>query len=196
LQIDTSILKFGGVLGVEAQVKDVDSGKFIAVGRHTMMFISESMGTVKKFFADQGFGFITPGHCGGDVLVLRAIHGDGQDRAVFLVEGAAVTFDVEWDDWTGKYACSWCSGFQTGGAAQETVKGPLAVAADDPDEAGTDAGAGEVNAAPAAVPAAAPVAAWIPAPAIVSLPLLPTHRGGKAVRSPSSVSVGCLRGWR
>mmetsp|Transcript_70811 Transcript_70811/g.179257 ORF Transcript_70811/g.179257 Transcript_70811/m.179257 type:complete len:175 (-) Transcript_70811:77-601(-) len=42
LQIDTNILKIGGVLGVaEAYVKDVSTGKLIAVGRHTMMFIGE-----------------------------------------------------------------------------------------------------------------------------------------------------------
>mmetsp|Transcript_76103 Transcript_76103/g.191574 ORF Transcript_76103/g.191574 Transcript_76103/m.191574 type:complete len:174 (-) Transcript_76103:140-661(-) len=42
LQVDSSILKIGGVLGVaEAHVKDANSGKLIAVGRHTMMFIGE-----------------------------------------------------------------------------------------------------------------------------------------------------------
>mmetsp|Transcript_34587 Transcript_34587/g.99626 ORF Transcript_34587/g.99626 Transcript_34587/m.99626 type:complete len:173 (-) Transcript_34587:102-620(-) len=42
LTIDTSILKIGGVLGVAAAtVKDSDSGKLIAVARHTMMFIGE-----------------------------------------------------------------------------------------------------------------------------------------------------------
>mmetsp|Transcript_23317 Transcript_23317/g.51247 ORF Transcript_23317/g.51247 Transcript_23317/m.51247 type:complete len:173 (-) Transcript_23317:69-587(-) len=42
LSIDSKILKIGGVLGVaEANVKDVSTGKLIAVGRHTMMFIGE-----------------------------------------------------------------------------------------------------------------------------------------------------------
>eukprot|EP00419_Tripos_fusus_P003527 CAMPEP_0172672900 /NCGR_PEP_ID=MMETSP1074-20121228/11831_1 /TAXON_ID=2916 /ORGANISM="Ceratium fusus, Strain PA161109" /LENGTH=172 /DNA_ID=CAMNT_0013490147 /DNA_START=68 /DNA_END=586 /DNA_ORIENTATION=+ len=45
LHIDSTILKVGGVLGVaEAHVKDVKTGKLIAVGRHTMMYIGEDGG--------------------------------------------------------------------------------------------------------------------------------------------------------
>lgn len=51
LQIDTTILKIGGVLGVaEAQVTDIGSGKLIAVGRHNMMFIGED-GSALRFSA-------------------------------------------------------------------------------------------------------------------------------------------------
>mmetsp|Transcript_43652 Transcript_43652/g.135254 ORF Transcript_43652/g.135254 Transcript_43652/m.135254 type:complete len:174 (-) Transcript_43652:149-670(-) len=49
LQIDTSILKVGGVLGIaEASVKDIGTGKLIAVGRHTMMFIGDD-GSATEF---------------------------------------------------------------------------------------------------------------------------------------------------
>mmetsp|Transcript_45709 Transcript_45709/g.126856 ORF Transcript_45709/g.126856 Transcript_45709/m.126856 type:complete len:172 (+) Transcript_45709:123-638(+) len=42
LQIDTEILKIGAMLGVaEAKVSDVNTGKLLAVGRHTMMFVGE-----------------------------------------------------------------------------------------------------------------------------------------------------------
>jgi len=45
LQIESTILKVGGILGVaEAHVKDINSGKMVAVGRHTMMFIGEDGG--------------------------------------------------------------------------------------------------------------------------------------------------------
>lgn len=42
LQIDTSILKIGNVLGVaDATICDKKTGKVIAVARHTMMFVGE-----------------------------------------------------------------------------------------------------------------------------------------------------------
>ncbi|CAK0890139.1 unnamed protein product [Prorocentrum cordatum] len=42
IQIDSTVLKIGGVLGVaEARVKDVSTDKVIAVGRHTLMFVGE-----------------------------------------------------------------------------------------------------------------------------------------------------------
>jgi len=40
IQIDSTILKIGSVLGVaEARVKDTSTDKVIAVGRHTLMFV-------------------------------------------------------------------------------------------------------------------------------------------------------------
>lgn len=51
LQIETSILKIGGVLAVaEASVIDQSTSKLIAVGRHSMMFIGED-GSASKFAA-------------------------------------------------------------------------------------------------------------------------------------------------
>lgn len=42
LQIQSQVLKVGAVLGVaEARVNDANSGKLIAVGRHTLMFVGE-----------------------------------------------------------------------------------------------------------------------------------------------------------
>eukprot|EP00440_Ansanella_granifera_P034045 gb/GFBE01036932.1/.p1 GENE.gb/GFBE01036932.1/~~gb/GFBE01036932.1/.p1 ORF type:complete len:172 (+),score=36.63 gb/GFBE01036932.1/:1-516(+) len=49
LKIDTKILKIGGVMGVaEAEIVDSSSGKLIAVGRHSMMFVGED-GSALKF---------------------------------------------------------------------------------------------------------------------------------------------------
>eukprot|EP00933_Yihiella_yeosuensis_P083084 TRINITY_DN97193_c0_g1_i1.p1 TRINITY_DN97193_c0_g1~~TRINITY_DN97193_c0_g1_i1.p1 ORF type:complete len:172 (+),score=21.30 TRINITY_DN97193_c0_g1_i1:96-611(+) len=48
LQIDTKVLKIGGVMGVaEAEVTDTSSGKLIAVGRHSMMFVGEDDSALK-----------------------------------------------------------------------------------------------------------------------------------------------------
>merc|ERR1712060_96696 len=75
----------------------------------------ESMptGTVKKFFADKGFGFITPDDGSEDVFVHRKVH--GEDRSAYLEQGDKVTYEVEWDDRKQKYSASSCTGFKSGG---------------------------------------------------------------------------------
>merc|ERR1712129_500873 len=70
-------------------------------------------GTVKKFVAEKGFGFITPDDGSEDVFVHRSIN--GQDREAYLEEGQAVTYEVEWDDMKGKWKASSCDGFKSGG---------------------------------------------------------------------------------
>merc|ERR1712050_446969 len=70
-------------------------------------------GTVKKFFEEKGFGFITPDDGSEDVFVHRKCH--GEDRSAYLEQGDKVTYEVEWDDRKGKYSASSCSGFKTGG---------------------------------------------------------------------------------
>mmetsp|Transcript_36992 Transcript_36992/g.95544 ORF Transcript_36992/g.95544 Transcript_36992/m.95544 type:complete len:114 (-) Transcript_36992:147-488(-) len=70
-------------------------------------------GTVKKFFEDKGFGFITPDDGGDDVFVHRKVQ--GEDRSAYLEQGEQVTYEVEWDDRKGKYSASSCTGFKTGG---------------------------------------------------------------------------------
>merc|ERR1712060_104725 len=53
---------------------------------------------------------------GGDqVFVHRKVHGDGTDRTAYLEEGDEVEYETEWDDRKGKYSCSSCTGFKTGG---------------------------------------------------------------------------------
>merc|ERR1712070_218100 len=70
-------------------------------------------GTVKKFFGDKGWGFITPDDGGEDVFVHRKCN--GEDRTAYLESGDAVTYEVEWDDRKGKYSASSCTPFRTGG---------------------------------------------------------------------------------
>ncbi|CAK0872754.1 unnamed protein product [Prorocentrum cordatum] len=73
-------------------------------------------GTIKNFFEDKGFGFITPDDGGEDVFVHRKLHGDGQDRTAYLSQGDAVTYEVEWDDRRSKFNASSCIGpWKTGG---------------------------------------------------------------------------------
>ena len=72
-------------------------------------------GTVKKFFEEKGFGFITPDDGSEDVFVHRKVHGDGSDRSAYLEQGDTVTYEVEWDDRKGKYSASSCTGFKSSG---------------------------------------------------------------------------------
>jgi len=51
LVVDSNILKIGANLGVaEAKITDLESGKLIAVGRNTMMFVGKE-GSASKFSA-------------------------------------------------------------------------------------------------------------------------------------------------
>merc|ERR1712194_316950 len=70
-------------------------------------------GTVKKFFQEKGFGFITPDDGSEDVFVHRKCN--GEDRSAYLAEGDKVEYEVEWNDQKGKYSASSCTGFKTGG---------------------------------------------------------------------------------
>ena len=58
-----------------------------------------STGTVKKFFADKGFGFVSPDDGGDDCFVHVKDNPDLQD----CEGGEQVTFDKEWDDRKNKY---------------------------------------------------------------------------------------------
>merc|ERR1712228_624485 len=79
----------------------------------TPLLLAMPTGTVKKFFADKGFGFIEPADGGEQIFVHRKVNGD--DRSAYLEEGDEVEYEVEWDDRKGKYAASSCTGFKTGG---------------------------------------------------------------------------------
>merc|ERR1712061_923540 len=70
-------------------------------------------GTVKKFFEDKGWGFITPDDGSEDVFVHRKVAGD--DRTMYLEEGQKVTYEVQWEDRKGKWSASSCDGFKSGG---------------------------------------------------------------------------------
>ena len=70
-------------------------------------------GTVKKFFEDKGFGFISPDDGGDDVF----IHVKDLVDTEALNQGDEVTFDTEWDDRKQKYKGSNCSLKHGGGGA-------------------------------------------------------------------------------
>ena len=70
-------------------------------------------GTVKIFFEDKGFGFITPHDGGDDVFVHRKLA--GADRTTYLEEGDDVDYEIEYNAHRGQYAASSCTGFKTGG---------------------------------------------------------------------------------
>merc|ERR1711862_366673 len=83
------------------------------MGKDSPFKVAMPTGVVKKFFEDKGFGFITPDDGGEDVFVHRSVN--GQDRDAYLEEGQSVTYEAEWDDRKGKWKCSSCDGFKSGG---------------------------------------------------------------------------------
>ena len=84
--------------------------------KHPLVLLATAMpnGTVKKFFEDKGFGFITPDDGSEDIFVHRRQCG-GDDRGAYLEEGDKVEYEVEWNDQKGKYSASSCSGWKSGG---------------------------------------------------------------------------------
>merc|ERR1712110_1220739 len=82
-------------------------------------FPMSQTGTVKKFFEDKGFGFITPDDGGDDVF----IHVKELVNCEALSQGEVVTFDVKWDDRKGKNQGSNCSSKSGGGGDYGGGKG-------------------------------------------------------------------------
>merc|ERR1711972_1081432 len=70
-------------------------------------------GTVKNFFPEKGFGFITPDDGGEDIFVHRKVNGD--DKTAYLEKGEKVEFEKQWEDQKGKWSASSCTGFKSGG---------------------------------------------------------------------------------
>merc|ERR1712072_490334 len=64
-----------------------------------------STGTIKKFFEDKGFGFITPDDGSEDVF----IHIKQCNGATELNVGDAVSYDNEWNDRKGKNQATNCT---------------------------------------------------------------------------------------
>mmetsp|Transcript_85985 Transcript_85985/g.148825 ORF Transcript_85985/g.148825 Transcript_85985/m.148825 type:complete len:103 (+) Transcript_85985:118-426(+) len=59
-------------------------------------------GTIKKFFHDKGFGFITPDD-GSEDAFFHVKDNGGDDAFADVNAGDAVSFDTEWNDRKGKY---------------------------------------------------------------------------------------------
>ena len=60
--------------------------------------MSRSAGSIRVFFEDKGFGFVTPDDGGEDVFVHVKENPDLEGASQF----DACTFDKEWDDRKGK----------------------------------------------------------------------------------------------
>merc|ERR1719231_1117106 len=73
-----------------------------------------SSGTIKKFFHEKGFGFISPDEGGDDVFVHVKDNG-GDDAWTNVNQGDAVRYDAEWDDRKGKYKAANVTGDSIGG---------------------------------------------------------------------------------
>merc|ERR1712050_227990 len=59
-------------------------------------------GTIKKFFSDKGWGFITPDD-GSEDAFFHVKDNGGDDAFSNVNAGDAVQFDSEWNDRKGKY---------------------------------------------------------------------------------------------
>merc|ERR1712151_71920 len=76
--------------------------------------IMSEAGTIKKFFSEKGFGFITPDD-GSDELFFHVKDNGGDDNFSGVNAGDAVNFDQEWNDRKGKYQAVNLSGPTIGG---------------------------------------------------------------------------------
>ena len=70
-----------------------------------------STGTLKNFFEEKGFGFITPDDGGDDCFA----HVKENPELENCQKGDSVTFDKVWDDRKGKYKAENVSGGGGGG---------------------------------------------------------------------------------
>merc|ERR1712046_205422 len=79
----------------------------------TSLLMSQT-GTIKKFFNDKGFGFITPDD-GSEELFFHVKENGGDDAFSNVNAGDAVNFDSEWNDRKGKSQAVNVSGPTIGG---------------------------------------------------------------------------------
>merc|ERR1719491_820688 len=81
----------------------LSTSRIIRVSRAAVLVAVQSemseSGTIKKFFEDKGFGFVTPDAGGDDVFV----HVKDNPCLEGCQGGEAVNFDSEYDDRKGKY---------------------------------------------------------------------------------------------
>jgi CspA family cold shock protein len=70
-------------------------------------------GTVKKWWQENGFGFITPDDGSEDAFCHWSSCLDGNEPQ----DGDKVEYELEWDDRKGKYRCCWC---QVSGRGRKT----------------------------------------------------------------------------
>merc|ERR1712006_17541 len=79
-----------------------------------------STGTLKKFFQEKGFGFITPDDGSEDVFVHVK---DNPDLGEDCQGGESVTYDTEWNDRKGKSMAVNCTVSGGGGGGGGGGKG-------------------------------------------------------------------------
>mmetsp|Transcript_38679 Transcript_38679/g.69782 ORF Transcript_38679/g.69782 Transcript_38679/m.69782 type:complete len:117 (+) Transcript_38679:3-353(+) len=68
--------------------------------------VQDQSGTVKVWFEEKGFGFITPDVGEGDVYVHRTALQDGK----MLEQGAKVTYSADWQVQKNKYSATSVTG--------------------------------------------------------------------------------------
>merc|ERR1712203_701870 len=71
----------------------------LKLSRNIILGVMSTSGTIKKFFEDKGFGFITPNDGGDDVFAHVKECPDLEGCSA----GDAVNYDTKWDDRKGKY---------------------------------------------------------------------------------------------
>lgn len=125
-------------------------------------------GSVKVWFEEKGYGFITTDDGSGDIFVHRSSLTDGS----LLVAGTRVTYEVQWNQVKGKMV-----------AAKVTGATP---------QAGSD-GMQAIAAAPAAAPVPPPAAVPVPGEEVIlsSLPATCTEESLRATFAPYGAVVDC-----
>merc|ERR1712151_606826 len=100
-------------MGILAQVQALGNVAHIGSALCLSLVMAQK-GTIKKFFNDKGFGFITPDD-GSEDAFFHVKDNGGDDAFSNVNAGDAVQFDTEWNDRKGKYNAINVTGDTIGG---------------------------------------------------------------------------------